>query len=416
MAKELGVARGVIVESYSQLQAEGYLEIRQRGKTYVGPAATPPQGGQGAKLKSGQAINFDFHPGLPDLNGFPRAPWARALHNVIKDLPGTELAYGDLRGSAVLRESLSAHLARARGLVIEPDRLVITQGFTQGLAFICEALRALGHRGVAVEDPCLPLHRKIVENAGLGAMPVPVDEHGLRTEELDKQPIKCVLLTPAHQFPSGAVLAPGRRARLIDWARRRDALIIEDDYDAEYRYDRGPVGALQGLAPERIIYGGSASKTLAPALRLGWFLVPKEILAPMLERKALSGGPSPLLQELTFAEFILSGEYHRHLRRMRRRYRDRRDAMIDALSRYIPNASLRGVSAGLHVLAELPSGLDDCRLAIAAYERGVSVHPLSWHQAKPRPDLPGLVLGYASMSEANIDRGLYALASAIDSA
>ena len=256
LAEQLGVARGVVVEGYAQLQAEGYLKVRRRGKTFVAHFATPGRGEIQASSSDANSVIHDFHPGLPDLDSFPRTPWARALRNAIKDLPGPALAYGDLRGAAVLREGLAAHLARARGVVAEPGRLVMAQGFTQGLALGCEALRTLGVRSLAVEDPCLPIHRVIVQEAGLNAVPIPVDEQGIRTDELEHHAAEAVLATPAHQFPMGAVLAPERRARLIDWARRHDVFIVEDDYDAEYRYDRDPIGSLQGLAPDRVIYGG----------------------------------------------------------------------------------------------------------------------------------------------------------------
>ncbi|MGA8745478.1 MAG: PLP-dependent aminotransferase family protein [Solirubrobacterales bacterium] len=213
----------------------------------------------------------------------------------------------------------------------------------------------------------------------------------------------------------GVGLAAERRLQLIEWARRQQTFIIEDDYDAEYRYDRDPVGALQGLSPDRVIYGGSVSKTLAPALRLGWFLLPEEIVGPFLQSKALTGGPSPILAQLALADFIASGEFHRHLRRMRRRYRSRRDAMIAALKEELPGTSFEGVAAGLHVLARLPEGVDDLRLAAAARERGVGVHPLKWHCAEPTSDLTGLVLGYASLGEASIRRGIQGLSHALES-
>lgn len=413
LAKELGVARGVVVESYAQLRAEGYLEVRQRGKTFIADVETPAKRSPAA-LSNTEPIRYDFHPGVPDLEAFPRSSWARALRNAIKDLPGQELAYGDLSGAWVLRETLALHLARARGVIADPDRLVVTQGFTQGLVLVCQALRARGVRRVATEDPCLPVHRAIIQDAGLRAVPVPVDEHGIQVEQLERHSFEAVLVTPAHQFPLGAVLSPERRAGLVDWARRRDAFIVEDDYDAEYRYDRSPVGALQGLAPERVVYGGSASKTLAPGLRIGWFLLPEEILGPIRERKALAAGPSPILEQLTLAEFIGSGEYHRHLRRMRLRYRDRRDAIIVALNEHLPAVRLEGIAAGLHVVAHLPGEVDEFRLFRAASERGVAVHPLGWHRAEPMPAQPGLVLGYGGLSEARIQRGVREIVRAIE--
>jgi GntR family transcriptional regulator / MocR family aminotransferase len=415
LAEELGVARGVVVETYAQLRAEGYLEVKPRGKTLVAEIATGRQATGGREPRRLKPISYDFHPGLPDLDGFPRAAWARSLRSALKDLPGASLGYGDHRGAALLREGLAEHLARARGALADPERLVVTPGFAAGLAMLCETFRGLGIDRVAVEDPCLPIHRAIIRDAGIDPVPIPVDRHGMRTEQLQGHAVQAVLVTPAHQFPQGGVLAPGRRTELIEWARRNDALVVEDDYDAEYRYDRDPIGALQGLAPERVVYGGSASKTLAPALRLGWFLLPERVLGPFLERRAFAGGASPILDQLTLAEFIAGGEYHRHLRRMRGRYRDRRGAMIASVREQLPFADLEGIAAGLHVVVCLPSDIDDSRLAAAARERGVSVHPLSWHRAEPGSSRPGLVLGYASMGKTSIGLGVREIARSLRS-
>jgi GntR family transcriptional regulator/MocR family aminotransferase len=414
LAEELGVARGVVVESYAQLRAEGYLEIRGRGKTFASPVAAGADMKVATPAIGPEAIKYDFHPGLPDLDAFPRGAWGRALRNSIKDLPGRELAYGDLRGAATLRETLATHLGRARGALASPDRMLITQGFAQGLALVCEALRSRGVRALAVEDPCLPIHRAIVESAGLSPVPVSIDEHGMRTAELEGLAVGAALITPAHQFPLGVVLSPHRRTALVEWARRQDAFLIEDDYDAEYRYDRGPVGALQGLAPERVVYGGSASKTLAPALRVGWLLLPDELLTPVIERKALAG-QTPIVDQLALAELISRGDFHRHLRRMRHRYRARRDAIIKALGKHLPEARLEGIAAGLHVVAHLPAGTDEGRLVGAAFERGVGAQPLGWHHAQPDPQQPGLVLGYAGLGEARIRRGIEELGHALRS-
>ena len=414
LAEELGVARGVVVESYAQLRAEGYLEIRGRSKTFASPVAAGTEAEVATAAIGPNAIRYDFHPGLPDLDGFPRGAWARAVRNSIKDLPGRELAYGDLRGAVTLRETLATHLGRARGAVASPDRMLVTQGFAQGLSLVCEALRSRGVRAIAVEDPCLPIHRAIVESAGLTAIPIPVDEHGLCTAELERHAVGAAMVTPAHQFPLGVVLAPRRRTELVEWARRHGAFLIEDDYDAEYRYDRGPVGAIQGLAPERVVYGGSASKTLAPALRVGWLILPDELLAPVVERKALAG-QTPIVDQLALAELISRGDFHRHLRRMRRRYRDRRDAIIEALGEHLPEARLEGIAAGLHVVAHLPAGTDEGRLVGAAFERGVGAQALGWHRARPDPRRPGLVLGYAGLGEPSIRRGVEELGRALRS-
>jgi GntR family transcriptional regulator / MocR family aminotransferase len=414
LAAELGISRGIVVEAYGQLRAEGYLDIDLRGKTRIAQVAEPAQAETSFPRHSSSSILYDFHPGLPDLQNFPRNAWAGALRAALREAHAADFGYSDPRGAAPLREALAAHLGRARGALANPDRILVTDGFTQGLALVCAALRVQGVSRIAVEDPCLPLHRAIVQDAGIEPVPIPVDEHGVQVDRLARQAVGAVLLTPAHQFPIGAVLAPERRAAVVEWAREHDAYILEDDYDAEYRYDREPIGALQGLAPERVVYGGSASKTLAPALRLGWLLLPEELFPAVLERKILSGG-SALPKQLALASWLRSGEFHRHLRRMRLRYHARRDAIIAALHSGLPAAQLEGVAAGLHVVAYLPARTDEQRLVTAAARRGVSVHPLLWHRTRPEPGRPGLVLGYASLGEAAIRRGVREISRALES-
>lgn len=412
LATELGVSRGVVVEAYAQLRAEGYLTIAGRGKTLIAPVATASDPSPSPSEPAPPPVDYDFHPGNPDLAGFPRANWARALRGAVTDLPAPALAYGDLQGAPPLREALASHLSRARGAVAGTDGVLVTQGFTEGLALVCKVLAGRGAARIAMEDPCLPIHRLIAADAGLEPVAIPVDSDGIDIEALERAAVDAVLVTPAHQFPLGVVLAPERRARLIDWARERGAYIVEDDYDAEYRYDRDPVGALQGLAPERIIYGGSASKTLVPSLRLGWLLLPKDLLGATLERKAYAGA-SPIVDQLALATWLDRGDFHRHLRRMRLRYRGRREAMIAALRRHLPGARLQGIAAGLHVLASLPDGTNENQLAIAVRRRGVSVHPLSWHRADPASGPPGLVLGYANLAAPSIERGIAILGQCV---
>jgi GntR family transcriptional regulator / MocR family aminotransferase len=414
LASELGTSRGVVVEAYSQLQAEGYLAIDARSKTRVAAVFPSPEQAAGSMRGQGDSIDWDFHPGLPDLVGFPRASWSRALRNALSEIPAAGLSYEELAGSPALREALALHLSRARGAFADADRMLITQGFSEGLALVCQAIRARGMRKVAVEDPCHPIHRAIITEAGLEAVPIGVDEDGMMVAELERDAIDVALLTPAHQFPMGAVLAPARRRQLLDWAQSRSAYVIEDDYDAEYRYDRDPVGTLQGLAPERVIYGGSASKTLAPGLRLGWLAIPEQLFGAVLERKALAGA-SPAISQLALADWISSGEFHRHLRRMRLRYRKRRAAMIDSLRAHLPGARLQGIAAGLHVVVELRGGADEQQLVSSARERGVSIHPLGWHRAEPASAEAGLVLGYGSLGEAGIARGVCEIARALES-
>jgi GntR family transcriptional regulator/MocR family aminotransferase len=410
LARDLGVSRGVIVEAYEQLVAEGYLAARARSRTVVAAGAsiisdqqrhtTPPQ------------PTFDFRPGLPDLSYFPRQAWGRALRRALHDIGPAQLSYSEPQGISTLREGLCDYLGRVRGVLTRPSQIVICNGFAQSLTLISQAFRKRGVRRIAIEDPCQPDERRIVSDAGLIPVSVPVDERGIRIDILERLKVQAVLITPAHQFPTGSVLDPERRQRLIDWSVRNSAFIIEDDYDAEYRYDRAPVGALQGLAPERVIYSGSLSKILAPALRIGWIIVPAEMYAAIEDRKKYADLMSPILEQLTFADFLREGELDRHLRRMRSIYRRRRDALIAALARHFPDWRPTGAAAGLHLVANLPAGLSEQEVARLSSARSVRVYPMRDYCSRASPD-PALVFGYGSLSESQIDRGISQLAAAL---
>ncbi len=317
-----------------------------------GEAASARGCGDGAEARP----RYDFRYGVPDLAAFPRAAWLAAGARTLRALPDARLGYGDARGAIELREALAAYLGRARGVVADPQRMLIGGGTRQSLGLVWRVLGEQGARRVAIEDPGWAAQQETVRDAGLEPVPVSVDEDGLRVEELAALDIDAVVLTPAHQCPTGAVLSPSRRAALLEWARQRDALVVEDDYDAEYRYDRAPVGALQGMAPERVAYAGSASKTLAPALRLGWLLLPGELAVAAAAHKSRADRGEPLAHQLQLAELIARGELDRHLRRTRRRYRARRDALVDAVAAELPGARVEGIAAGLHAVVRLPAG------------------------------------------------------------
>jgi GntR family transcriptional regulator/MocR family aminotransferase len=297
-----------------------------------------------------------------------------------------------------LRAALAAYLGRARGVLADPERIVICSGFTQGFALLC---RALGPATIAMEDPCLHHLRAIARAAGGRVAPLAVDERGARPDP----PAGAVaaLVTPAHQFPLGATLAPARRAALVDWARRTGGVIVEDDYDGEFRYDRQPVGALQGLDPQHVVYAGTASKTLAPGLRLGWLVLPERLVEPVLASRPLAGGDTPVLDQLALAGLIAGGAFDRHVRRMRQRYRRRRDALLAVLA----GRRVRGVAAGLHLVLEVE---EEAALEARAAERGLAVEGLRafWHDPAGRAE--GLVLGYAAPPEHAYARTLAALA------
>jgi GntR family transcriptional regulator/MocR family aminotransferase len=357
---------------------------------------------------------LDFRPGLPDLSAFPRAAWLAAGTRTLRSLPDARLGYGDARGAIELREALAAYLGRARGVVAEADRLLVSGGTRQGLGLVWRVLRETGARRVAIEDPGWAAQHETALDAGLQVVPVAVDAHGLCVEELATLDVDAVVLTPAHQFPTGAVLAPERRAALLDWARRRDAIVVEDDYDAEYRYDRDPVGALQGMAPDRVAYAGSVSKTLAPALRLGWLVLPARLVETAAGHRMQADRGDPLLAQLTLADLIARGDLDRHLRRTRRRYRGRRDALVAAVAAELDGARVEGIAAGLHAVVRLPAGADEAATVRAAAKRGIAVEGLGSFRRTPRPARPpALVLGYANLSEQAIARGIAEIARAI---
>ena len=412
LADELEVSRGVVVEAYSQLVAEGYLVARSGDGTRIadGLAQQPPA----PRAPSGSAprIRYDLRSGIPDLSYFPRREWQSATATVLRDLPDAALSYGSRRGLRQLRVALTEYLGRVRAVVAEPERVFITTGAAPAMGVIWQTLRQRGAARVAVEDPGWRAIPDTVAQAGLEAIPIAVDEYGLDISALERVDVDAVALSPAHQYPTGAVLAPVRRAQLVGWARRRGALIVEDDYDAEYRYDREPIASLQGLAPDCVAYVGTASKTLAPAVRLGWALVPSYLVGEMAAQHGVARAtPSALIQSV-YATLLQHGDVDRHLRRTRRVYQSRRNALIGALGQWLPESSVGGAAAGLHVIAWLPDGTNETTISDAAANRGVAIHTLHSDCAVTAPLGPALVLGYGLISESAIPRAVRQLAAA----
>jgi GntR family transcriptional regulator/MocR family aminotransferase len=412
LARELGISRGVVTEAYGQLATEGYLQTRQGAAVQVARTVrvSSPRVPARSLLPS---FAYHFHPGLPDLAGFPRDRWLRSLRAAWREAPLEAIGYVDPRGVPELREALADYLGRVRGAAAEPEHMLVCTGFMQGFSLLCRWLRAGGVERVALEDPGWHVHRLIVEQAGLEMTPVAVDREGLRVADLAASGATAVVVTPAHQFPSGAVLSSERRAELIEWAESTEGLIVEDDFDAEFRYDRVAVGALQGLAPERVVYIGSASKRLAPGMRLGWLLMPSWLAWPLISAKAIEDGGSEVVGQLALRDFIVRGELDRHVRRMRLRYEQRREAMIRALTRHLPQGRLRddGGAAGLFETVALPESVDEASLLAAAGERGVGLEGLSWHRFT-HGGPPGVVLGFGNLSEPAIEQGVRLLAEA----
>lgn len=389
LAAELGISRGTAKAAYDQLVAEGYLTARQGSGTQVASLPSAEAGPSEASARA-RVPRFDLRPGSPDVGTFPAAAWLRALRRAIATAPSLAYDYGDPRGRIELRTALSGYLGRARGVIAPPERIVITSGYVQGLALLT---RVLDGGEIAMEDPGLPFHREVVRRGGGTVVPVPVDERGACAEELGDS--RAVVLTPAHQYPTGVTLHPERRRAVTDWARARGGLIVEDDYDGEFRYDRQPVGALQGMAPANVVYLGTASKTLGPALRLGWMVLPPQLVDAVADAKLHSDHHTESIGQLALAELIESHAYDRHVRACRLRYRRRRDQLLHRLG---ARRQVRGIAAGLHALVEVA---DEKEALARAEAEGLAVGHLGdhWHapDAEGRPQ--GLVVGYGTPRE-----------------
>lgn len=403
LAGELEVSRRLVVEAYEQLTAEGYLLARRGSGTRVAPRAQVAADGATGAAAAPEPVpspveGIDLFPGAPDLSLFPRRAWARSLRRALAELPDARLSYGEFAGTTELRVALAEHLGRVRAAAAEPDRVVVTAGYQQGLRVFCQLVRARGGSRIAVEDPGYPVAGWTIESEQLEVVPVPIDDDGVDVAALVTAAPDAVVVTPAHALPLGAVLAPSRRRRLVAWARESDALILEDDYDAELRYDRGPAGSLQGLAPDVVVFAGTTSKTLAPALRLGWLLLPGDLIPIAVAARTMADGGGPRIDEWALADLIASGAFGRHVRSARQRYRVKRATLLTALAFALPGARVRGISAGLHVVVELPNGADEADVVAGAKQAGVHVHGLTTF-TRTHAYPPSLVLGYGLPSE-----------------
>ena len=437
LAEELRVSRGVVTEAYQRLIEDGQLAGRGRAGTFVvaAPIAAArqavPGAGAGAIALAAPLIDFatepgaevfdalraspariDLTPGVPDLAAFPRTAWLRAERRVLAEVSPTAFGYGDPRGVEPFRRAVADWLARYRGLRVHPDEVVVVTGVAQALGLVADVLRREGLGAIAVEDPGSLGVRQHLRYQGFETPPVPVDGAGLRVDALRACGVRAVALTPAHQFPTGAVLDGRRRRDLVLWAQEQDGLILEDDYDAEHRYDRPPVPALHAMLPERVCYAGSVSKTLAPALRIGWLVPPPRHRDTVIAAKRYADLGNAVLPQLVLTELMASGELEAHLRMVRQRHRRRRDAMIAAIREHLPAARVHGAAAGLHLTVTFESEPDfaDTALAALALERGVKAQPLSWH--RQLPGRPGLVLGYAATTPTDAVDGVVLIAEA----
>ncbi|MFD9906462.1 PLP-dependent aminotransferase family protein [Streptomyces sp. NPDC059063] len=419
LAADLQLSRSVVVEAYQQLTAEGYLHSVDRSSTRVAepgpgsavPGPARPRGPAPGRIEG--PARRDLRSGPADVTAFPRREWLACLRQVLQTTGPEQLEYPPLAGVLQAREEIAAHIGRVRAVRTTPQCLMVTAGFAQGLTLLCLLLRDLGVRALAVEDPGNPGQRRVIEEAGLRAVPVPVDGEGLVVDSLARGDTRAVLTTPTHQFPSGVVLSPARRAALVSWARDVGGIVIEDDYDGEFWFDRSERPAsLQNSAPDHVVYAGSVSSTLAPGLRFGWLAVPPH-LAGLLERVRARqdlGGSS--VDQLAYAEFIRSGRLERHLRRMRKRYRERLETLVGALESRLPEATVHQPTAGLHLLVSFPEHLEEPLMARTIQNAGVMARGISEFALACPPPSPAVVIGYAPHSRDVLTAAVEALAEA----
>ncbi|MBW5420751.1 aminotransferase class I/II-fold pyridoxal phosphate-dependent enzyme [Streptomyces sp. BG9H] len=433
LAADLGLARNTVADAYAELVAEGWLTARQGSGTRVAERAAPPKPVRTPKPAPARpaAPAHDLRQGRPDPASFPRTAWLAAARRAVNSAPGDAFGPGDPRGRVELRQALTDYLRRARGVRVAPERIVVCSGFAHALRLLFGGSHGAGGpvlRGpLAVESYGLGFHHGILEDAGVRTVPLELDEQGARIEELtagqgvrdvrgvrDARAVRGVLLTPAHQFPTGGPLHPARRAAVVDWARTSGGLVLEDDYDGEFRYDREPVGALQGLDPERVVYLGSVSKSLSPAVRLGWMVLPEHLVDGVLAAKGEREAWAGVLDQLTLADFIASGQYDRHVRRMRQRYRHRRDRLVAALAEHAPHITATGVAAGLHAVLRLPPGTEASATKAAAWQ-GIALDGLAAfrHPRARGRGADGLVVGYSTPSEHAYGAAIEALVRAL---
>jgi GntR family transcriptional regulator/MocR family aminotransferase len=414
LAAELGVSRRLVVDAYEQLVAEGHLVALRGSGTRVAPQ--PPGPRQPAPSQPAepppQPDVIDLFAGAPEPALFPRRAWSRALRRTVETLADSRLSYGEFGGAEELRLALSEHLGRVRGAAVEPGQIVATSGYQQGLRIFCQLIRSRGGRRVAVEDPGYPIAAWTIESEQLDAVPIPIDDRGIDVDAVVASNADAAVVTPAHSMPLGVALAPERRRELTAWARGQGALVLEDDYDAELRYDRGPTGCLQGLAPDVVVLAGSVSKTLAPTLRLGWLCLPGDLVAEATALRATFDGGGTRFIEVAFAELLSSGAFDRHIRASRQRYRRKRSLLLDAVSTKLPGARLEGIAGGLHAVLELPTGSDENEVIAAAGRGGVKVQGLGDYTLDhPRP--PSLVIGYGPPSDRELRRAVAIIAEAV---
>lgn len=409
LAEDLGVSRGVILRVYSQLAAEGYISLRQ------GAAPTVRAGGLDSKTlppPNGSAgVVYDLRPHLPDVATFPRQPWLRAVRESLAQARIADLGYSDSAGLWDLRVAVANYLSRARGVTTHPAQTLITAGSTHSLSLLSRVLARSGKTRMAFENPSHRLLRAVAAMGDQTVVPAAIDELGIRPDTIDCT--DSIVVSPAHQFPTGVVLAPKRRKALVHWAQQTGVLILEDDYSAEFRYDGAPTAALQSLAPDDVVYLGSTGKTFAPALRLGWMVVPEALVDDLSRELACNMLHVSGLDQLAFARFLQCGDFERHLRRMRQVYGARRNFITELLADVLPGHEVRGIAGGLHVVLGMPSHFGAASVRLEAKALGIGVDSIDQHTFADFEGPAGLVIGYGALPEPTLERALQRLAEVI---
>jgi GntR family transcriptional regulator / MocR family aminotransferase len=421
LAGDLGLSRGLVQECYEQLVAEGYLTARVGSATRVAamsratePPAAPAEPAPPGPAHATVPLIADFPSGVPDLGLAPREDWAWAVREACRTAPNAAFDYDDPRGVLRTREVVAGYLRRVRAMDVDASQVLVCSGFAQGLAIALRGLARAGLTRVACEDPgSIGTVTAAAEAAGGSAVPVPVDDHGIDVGALAASGARVAVLTPAHQWPTGVVLGPERRHELLAWAREVDGVLVEDEYDAEFRYDRDPVGSLQGLDPDRVVTLGTVSKSLAPALRLGWAVVPRRLVETVAAEKQVADRGSSGIDQLALALLVESGRYDRHLRKMRVEYSKRRDVLVDSLTSYAPAVRLSGLAAGFHAVAHLPEHADEATVLEQALRRGVGLRGMSTYRSTGSPTPPQLVLGFGNTTSRAIEAGIRTVADVL---